>query len=148
VLTLEGFAEVSAKKLIASIKKTAEHVELARLLGGLSIPHIGEETGFLLAQNFKTLDDLAAAKEEDIANIKGIGEVMGRAIAVWFKIADNKKMLTRLKKRIHIENAEYRKGSGNLPLAGKTFVLTGTMESMSREGQTPFPRRRCLFFGF
>jgi DNA ligase (NAD+) len=133
VLALEGFAEVSAKKLIASIKKSASHVELGRLLTALSIPHIGEETGFLLAQHFKTIDDLAAAKEEEIANIKGIGEVMGRATAVWFKVADNKKMLTRLKKRITIVNSEYREGTGSLPLSGKTFVLTGTLSSMSRD---------------
>ena len=133
VLTLEGFAKVSAKKLIASIKKTAERVELARLIAGLSIPHVGEETAFLLAQHYKTLDDLAAAKEETIADIKGVGDVMGRAIAVWFKIADNKKMLTRLKKRIVIVNSEYRENTESLPLAGKTFVLTGTMESMTRD---------------
>jgi DNA ligase (NAD+) len=133
VLALEGFAEVSAKKLIASIKKSASRVEFARLLAALSIPHIGEETGFLLAQRFRTIDDLAAAKEEEIANIKGIGEVMGRATAVWFKVADNKKMLTRLKKRINIINSEYREDAGNLPLSGKTFVLTGTLSSMSRD---------------
>ncbi|HEV8677311.1 MAG TPA: NAD-dependent DNA ligase LigA [Candidatus Paceibacterota bacterium] len=133
LLTLEGFADVSAKKLIASIKKVAERVELARLIAGLSIPHIGEETGFLLARHFKTLDDLASAKEEDIANIKGVGEVMGRAIAVWFRISDNKKMLARLKKRITIANPEYKENSGNLPLSGKTFVLTGTLASMSRD---------------
>ncbi|MES2007169.1 MAG: NAD-dependent DNA ligase LigA [Patescibacteria group bacterium] len=133
VLTLEGFAEVSAQKLIASIKKAASHVEMARLLSGFGIPHVGEETGFLLAQHFKTIDELAAAKEEEIANIKGVGEVMGRAIAVWFKIAENKKMLTRLKKVITIVNAEYRGNVKALPLAGKTFVLTGTLATLSRD---------------
>jgi DNA ligase (NAD+) len=133
LLTLEGFADKSASKLVDSIKKTAKNVELARLITGFGIPHVGEETGFLLSRHYKTLDDLASAKEEEIANIKGVGEVVGRAIAVWFKIADNKKMLTRLKKLIHIENAEYRENTGSLPLAGKTFVLTGTMESMSRD---------------
>jgi len=133
LLTLEGFADVSAKKLIASIKKTAERVELARLIAGLSIPHVGEETAFLLAQHFKTIDDLAEAKEEEIADIKGVGEVMGRAIAVWFKVGDNKKMLTRLKKRIVIVNSEFREDAGNLPLSDKTFVLTGTLSTMGRD---------------
>ncbi len=132
-LTLEGFAEISAKKLIASIKKTAERVELARLVAGLSIPHVGEETAVLLAQKYQSIDSLAQASEEDLSNIKGVGEVMGRAIAVWFKIADNKKMLTRLKKRITIVNGEYRESSKNLPLAGLTFVLTGTMQAMTRD---------------
>jgi DNA ligase (NAD+) len=133
LLTLEGFAEVSAKKLIASIKKTAEHVELARLLAGLSIPHVGEETAFLLAEKFKTLDDLAQAKEAELSNIKGIGEVVGRSIALWFKDAENKKLITRLKKVILIENKEYKKPGEKLPLEGKTFVLTGTLEHFSRD---------------
>ena len=63
VLPLEGFAEVSAKKLIESIQRSRE-VELARLLVGLSVPHIGEETAILLAQEFRSLDELAAAREE------------------------------------------------------------------------------------
>jgi DNA ligase (NAD+) len=133
VLTLEGFADVSAKKLLASIQKVAARVPLARLIAGLSIPHVGEETAFLLAQNFKSLDDLAKAKEEEISDIKGVGEVMGRAISVWFKLMDNKKMLTRLKKVIKIENPEYRASEENLALAGKTFVLTGTLATMSRD---------------
>jgi DNA ligase (NAD+) len=133
LLTLEGFAEVSAKKLIASIKRTADMVELARLITGLSIPHVGEETAVLLAQKYQSIDLLAQASEEDLSAIKGVGEVMGRAIAVWFKITDNKKMLARLKKQIHIVNSEYREKSTNLPLAGKTFVLTGTLERMSRD---------------
>ncbi len=133
MLTLEGFAEVSAKKIIASIKKTAEHVQLAKLIVGLSIPHVGEETAILLSQKYQSIDALAQASEEDLAAIKGIGDVMGRSIAVWFKIGENKKMLTRLKKVITIENSEYRSSDTALPLAGKTFVLTGTMESMSRD---------------
>lgn len=133
MLTLEGFAEVSAKKIIASIKKTAEHVPLAKLIVGLSIPHVGEETAILLAQKYQSIDDLAQANEEDLSAIKGIGEVMGRAIAVWFRIGENKKMLTRLKKVIVIENNEYKKSGEKLPLGGLTFVLTGTMESMSRD---------------
>lgn len=132
LLTLEGFAEVSAKKLIASIQKSAAHVPLARLLSALSIPHVGEETGYLLATHFKTIDDLAAAKEEEISRIKGVGEVMGKAIAVWFKVRDNKEMLRRLKKRITIENPEFGEKK-SLPLVGKTFVLTGTLATMSRD---------------
>lgn len=132
LLTLEGFAEVSAKKLVTSIQKVAGRVEFARLIAGLSIPHVGEETAFLLGQHYQTLDDLVKAKEEELADIKGVGEVMGRAIAVWFNIADNKKMLTRLKKRITIVNGEYRSGK-MLPLSGLTFVLTGTMQAMTRD---------------
>jgi DNA ligase (NAD+) len=136
LLTLEGFAEVSAKKLVASIKKSAGQVTLARLLAGLSLPHVGEETGYLLAENYKTIDELMQAKEADLAQIKGVGEVMGASIAKWFADSENKKLITRLKGVITIENPEYtlRQAQGKkMPLEGLMFVLTGTMGSLSRD---------------
>jgi len=135
LLTLEGFADVSAKKLLESIKKVAAQVSLARLIAGLSIPQVGEETAILLARQFKTLDDIAKATAEDLQATNGIGDVVAREIVTWFALADNKELLKRLKKVMHIENPEFisRLNLDNLPLAGKTFVLTGTMESMSRD---------------
>lgn len=135
LLTLEGFAEVSAKKLIASIKKTAGHVPLARLVTGLSIPQVGEETAILLAQKFKTIDAIAGAKIEALEDIKGIGDVVARALYDWFHVTGNKKLIERLRKYIKIENPDYLTKSKleSLPLAGKTFVLTGTMASMTRD---------------
>lgn len=131
-LTLEGFAEISAKKLTASIKKAAEDVSLARLITGLSIPQVGEETAIVLAKNFKTIDDVALSTVEQLMNINGIGDVVAEGIIQWFKDKENKKMLERLKKHIHITN-EYAHSGTSKPLAGKTFVLTGTMASMSRD---------------
>jgi DNA ligase (NAD+) len=135
LLTLEGFAEVSAKKLLASIERVAQGVTLARLVTGLSIPQVGEETAILLAQTFKTIDDIANASIESLENIKGIGDVVARAIYDWFHLSDNKKLIERLKKHIKIENPDFAIGQklDTLPLAGKTFVLTGTMASMSRD---------------
>lgn len=133
--TLEGFAEVSAKKLLESISRVSKRVPLARLITGLSIPQVGEETAILLARRFETLDNIAKAKEVDLQAISGIGDVVAREIVTWFALTDNKELLSRLKKVIHIENLEFisRLNLDNLPLAGKTFVLTGTMESMSRD---------------
>lgn len=135
LLTLEGFAEISAKKLIASIERVAESVTLARLVTGLSIPQVGEETAILLAQTFKTIADIAVASIESLENIKGIGDVVARAIYDWFHLSDNKKLIERLKKHIKIENPDFltKAKLGTLPLVGKTFVLTGTMSSMSRD---------------
>jgi len=135
LLTLEGFAEVSAKKLIASIQKTATQVELSRLITGLSIPQVGEETAILLAQKFKTIDDVAGANIESLEAIKGIGDVVARALYDWFHLKENKNLLARLKKRLTIENPLAGRASfaGNLPFSGQTFVLTGTMETMSRD---------------
>ncbi len=131
---LEGFAEVSANKLVDSIARTAKHAELSRLITGLSIPHVGEETAILLAEHYKTIDAIASASAEELEQIEGIGPIVGKAISVWFAEKDNKKLLQRLQKYIHIENGAFRKSAGKkLPLSGKTFVLTGTMESLSRD---------------
>ena len=130
VLELEGFAEVSAKKLIESIKKAAKQVPLSKLITGLSIPQVGEETGILLAQNFRTVDDIAAASVGELEIINGIGPVVAGAIHGWFR--ENKKLVERLKKILNIV-AEKTSTQKSLPLAGKTFVLTGTMAGMSRD---------------
>ena len=146
VLPLEGFAEVSAKKLIESIQKSRK-VELARLLVGLSIPHIGEETAILLAQEFRTLDALAGASEEKLNAISGMGDIMAKAVYEWFHDkparpddsghsgGENLKLIARLKKVLIIKNSlsMSRRRLDNLPLAGKTFVLTGSLGSMSRD---------------
>ena len=130
VLPLEGFAEVSAKKLIESIQRSRE-VELARLLVGLSIAHIGEETAILLAQEFRSLDALASASEEKLNAIDGMGDIMAHAVHAWFHDKENLKLLARLKKVLVIKSPAAQKKS--LPLAGKTYVLTGSLKSMSRD---------------
>ena len=131
VLPLEGFAEVSAKKLIESIQKSRS-VELARLLVGLSIPHIGEETALLLAQEFRTLDALAHAKEDELNAIEGVGDIMARAVHEWFHDTNNPALITRLKKLLAIE-APRQVRSEKLKLSGKTYVLTGTLKTLSRD---------------
>jgi len=135
LLTLEGFAEISAKKLIESIQRTAKNVTLARLLTGLSLPQVGEETAILLASHFKTLDMVAEAGEDTLVALDGIGPIVGKSIVDWFAEKENKKLLERLQKLIYITNPEYKTAqtSGNLPLSGKTFVLTGTLSTLSRD---------------
>ena len=135
VRTLEGFAEVSAKKLIASIKKTAAEVPLSRLLTGISIPQVGEETAVLLARNFKTIDDVAKASEEELSGISGIGPVVAKSIFDFFRDPENKRLVERLKKVLKIQNPNFsaRVVLAELPFTGKTFVLTGTLKTMSRD---------------
>jgi DNA ligase (NAD+) len=132
LLTLEGFAEISAKKLVESINKVSKGVPLSRLITGLSISQVGEETAILLAHTFKTIDDVAAASEEKLSEINGIGPIVAKAIYDWFRDKENKKLVSNLKKYIKIE-AEKISRAQELPLKGKTFVLTGGMESMSRD---------------
>ncbi|HEV3244888.1 MAG TPA: NAD-dependent DNA ligase LigA [Candidatus Paceibacterota bacterium] len=129
VLALEGFAEISAKKLIESVKKSRE-VELARLIVGLSIPQVGEETAILLAQTFRNVDKLAKASEEELSTIDGIGSIVAKGVHDWFRDKMNLALVGRLKKHLKIKAPVQRT---NLPLARKTYVITGTLESMSRE---------------
>ena len=141
LLPLEGFAEVSAKKLIESIKKVAQSVELSRLLTGLSIPQVGEETAILLAQTFETIDDVARATEVELTAIHGVGDIVAHEIVRWFALGDHQELIKRLKKVLHIENTLFSSrlnldretSAKKLPLLGKTFVLTGTLETLSRD---------------
>ena len=96
VLELEGFAEISAKKLIESIRRAAKKVELSRLIVGLSIPQVGEETAILLADTFRSLDALAIAKESELEIIKGIGEVVAKDVVLWFSEKKNRELIKRL----------------------------------------------------
>ena len=131
VLPLPGFADLSAQKLIASIQKKASEVPLSRLVVGLSIPHVGEETAILLAKKYGTIDDIAQASEEELASIEGIGAVVARAIREWFMLKRHQALIERLKKVITIRS---EKGAVKAqPLAGLTFVLTGGLEAFSRD---------------
>lgn len=131
LLTLEGFAEISAKKLIASIQR-ARHVEFARLLVGLSIPQVGEETAIALAKKYKTIDVLAEASEEELMEIQDVGPIVAHDIVEWFKLKRHQELVVDLKKVLTVSNSLFAKKIDG-KLTGKTFVLTGTMESMSRD---------------
>ena len=130
-MTLEGFAEVSASKLFAAIQN-ARHVTLARLLVGLSIPQVGEETAVLLANRFRTLDSLSKASEDELTKIQGIGPVVAKEVSNWFSEKRHKELLAELKKVLIIASPP-RESKKISTLSGKTVVLTGTLGSMSRE---------------
>ncbi|MDR3571011.1 MAG: NAD-dependent DNA ligase LigA [Candidatus Pacebacteria bacterium] len=129
VLELEGFAEISAKKLIESIARACEP-DMYRLIVGLSIPHVGEETAILLAQTFGSFDKLSKASVEELQAIEGVGDIVAQAVHDWFRDRHNAALLERLLKHLKIK-VPIKKT--DLPLAGKTYVVTGTLESMSRE---------------
>jgi len=135
ILELEGFAEVSAKKLVTSIQKARERVELSRFINGLSIEHVGEETAYLLAEHFKTINNIAEANEEDLSSIDGIGQVVAHAIYSWFRDKDNRALIRKLGKALNIVNdlppASAKVSTGKL--FGKTFVLTGILAGMRRD---------------
>ena len=131
LLALPRFAETSVDNLLASVEK-ARTVSLPKFLTGLSIPQVGEETAYDLAGHFGSLSRIAQASFEELEKIDGVGPVVGKAIVEWFGEAENKKLISALSKQITIQKVE-KKDISNLPLASKTFVLTGSLVSLSRE---------------
>lgn len=129
LLELEGFAEVSAKKLIDAIE-SRRRVPLSRLLFGLSIDHVGEETARLLSLHFKTLKKLQKASVEELAAVKGIGGVLAQSVYDWLRDPVKSKILERLLEHV-TPVADEAPSSGTL--AGKTFVLTGTLSKQREE---------------
>ena len=127
---LPGFKDKSAENVIGAIN-AVRTVPLHRFLVGLSIDNVGEETARLLADRFGTVQTLADATVEDIAAIYGIGEVVAESIVVWFKSKDNIKMVKDLLKYVTPETQSGKATSATLQ--DKTFVLTGTLSTYSRD---------------
>ncbi|MDP2655722.1 MAG: helix-hairpin-helix domain-containing protein, partial [bacterium] len=98
---------------------------------GLGIPHVGEETAFLLATHFSTLAKLRSASETTLSNVGGIGPIIGKSVADWFKDTNNCALLARLQK--HLRIAKVPLVWQGAPLAGQTVVITGTLPTLSRE---------------
>ena len=92
LLTLDGFADRSAAKLLESIA-ARKHVPLARFINALGIRHVGEHTAETLAVHFGSIDALAAATEEDLLGVEGIGEVVAEHVASWFASAEGHEVL-------------------------------------------------------
>jgi len=125
LISLERFAEKSAENLIDAIEKSKE-VTLSKFLFALGVRHSGEETSILIAENFNTLKKIGNTSIENLQKIDGIGDVVAKSIHDWFQNDDNKKLLNKLLKNITIKPSVRQTKA--LPLRGKTFVLTGTME--------------------
>ena len=130
LLALPGFKEKSADNLLASLEN-AKDVPLDRLLVGLSIPHVGEETARLLAGEFGTIDALRRATRERLSAVKGIGDIVADGVYDWFSDAQNMALMDRLLKHLRVKEAEVAAVGG--PLEGMTVVVTGTLPTYSRE---------------
>ncbi|MBP7741629.1 MAG: NAD-dependent DNA ligase LigA [Candidatus Pacebacteria bacterium] len=129
LLQLPGFKETSARNLLEAIEER-KSVSLARVLVGLSILHVGEETAYLLATHFKTLKELQAATRTELIAIDGIGDIVADAITLWMGDTDNLALLKRLEKHLSIQ--EVVPVSGGV-LEGISVVITGTLPTLSRE---------------
>ncbi|MCX6744742.1 MAG: NAD-dependent DNA ligase LigA [Candidatus Parcubacteria bacterium] len=125
---LERFGEKSAKNIIEAIENS-KHIPLAKFLYGLGIRHVGEETAFDLANHFASLEKIKEATKDDLMKVSDVGEVVAESIAEYFKDKKSLKVVGDLLKHIKIDKIEKAKQT----LAGKIFVLTGSMESLTRD---------------
>lgn len=129
VLTLDRFAEISAGKLIDAIA-TKKHPPLSRFVYGLGIRHIGTQTAIDLAHHFHRLDSIGTASYQDLMDVDGVGEIVADSILMWFEDEDNKKLLAKFRS-LGVWPEEDKGLTG--PLAGISIVITGSLESMSRD---------------
>ena len=129
LLKLERFAETSAAKLVKAIK-VKKNPPLPRFIYGLGIRHVGVQTAIDLAAHFKTLHRLGSSTIDELAEVDGVGEVVAAAIVEWFAEPRNKRLLEKFRKySVEPEEAEEING----PLKNMSFVVTGSLEMMSRE---------------
>jgi DNA ligase (NAD+) len=128
---LERMAEKSAQNLLDEIEASKKN-SLARLIYALGIQFVGERTGQLLAGHFSSLEELAAAKEEQLIEVPEVGPKVAASIAEFFSEPANLKLIKKLSKAGVHPTAEKRKVKSD-KFAGKSFVFTGGLANRSRE---------------
>ena len=128
LLQLERFAEISAQKLIDAIA-AKKHPALERFLFGLGIRHIGAQTAIDLANHFESLEAMSRATIDELREVDGVGEIVAESIVAWFADEDN---VTLLEKFADLGvTPQFSQKSDRL--AGQSFVITGTLQSMGRD---------------
>ncbi len=135
LLELEGFAEKSVSNLLTAIAATKER-PLAQVIAALGIRNVGSVVAQLLAQHYRSLDDLARAGLDELQAIPGLGPHTASAIVEWFARPQSREFIEKLRRAgVRLEQeAPTAPVAG--PLSGKTFVITGTLPTMSREEAT------------
>jgi DNA ligase (NAD+) len=128
---LERMADKSARNVLASIERS-RHTALDRVINGLGIRHVGEHTARQLALRFKSLDTLMDASEDDLQAVRDIGAEVASSIRAYFDEPRNREAVVRLAAMLDIQPLpEPAEGRG--ALRDKSFVLTGTLEGLTRE---------------
>lgn len=127
---LERFATLSAQNLIEAIA-SAKQISLGRFIYALGIRHVGAKTAADIAAHFGSLDKILGADEQQLAAVEGVGEVVARSLSAWTQKKSNRQLVDDLLKVGVSVSAEKGRQSGKFD--GTTWVLTGTLESMSRD---------------
>ncbi|MBI2537634.1 MAG: NAD-dependent DNA ligase LigA, partial [Gemmatimonadetes bacterium] len=129
LLALDGFAEKSAGQLIAAIEASKPR-PLSTVLFALGPRHVGFQVARLLARQFTTMDRLAEASVDEISAVHGVGPIIAEAVAGFFREPRNRQLIARLA-ALGVNLTEPHAAAGG-PLAGQTYVITGTLPTLSR----------------
>lgn len=132
LMSLEGFGEKSINNLLDEIENSKNN-SLERLLFGLGIRHVGSKTAKILAKKYKNLDNLKNASYEELVNIKDVGEIIARSIVDYFQDEKNIELIIKLNELGINFNYLGEEIKENELITDKKFVLTGTLESITRE---------------
>ncbi len=135
LLALEGYKEKRVQNLMNAIE-AAKNRPLARLITALGIKFVGNTVAEILAQHYHSIDALMQASVEELTQIEGIGPKIAQSIVDWFSRESNRRVIEKLRAagvRMADEVPEAPPAEGPRPLEGKTFVITGTLPSMTRE---------------
>jgi len=127
--SLDRFAALSARKLIEAIDEK-KNPPLSKFLFGLGIRHVGAQTAVDLSNAYKKLDTLGTATYEELKEIDGVGEIVAESILAWFVEDDNQALLAKFR-RFGIWPQDVKQTKGNL--SDQSFVITGSLDSMSRD---------------
>ncbi|MBT9167301.1 MAG: DNA ligase [Syntrophomonadaceae bacterium] len=134
LLALERQAEKSVENLLSAIEKSKEQ-PFWRLLYGLGIRFVGERTARLLSAHFGSMEKLISASPAELAAVEKVGAKISASISEFFALDSSKELVARLRSA-GLKMAEEKENSAEKLLAGKTFVLTGTLAACSREKAT------------
>ncbi len=126
---LSRFGRLSASKLIDAIQNS-KSAPLNKFITALGIRHVGTQTATTLANGFGSIEKLAQATEEDLQKLPDIGQIVAESILAWFADEDNLKLLAELKE---LGVQPVHQDQSDLPLTGKSYIVTGTLEGMGRE---------------
>ena len=142
LMTLERMGQKSASKLVTAIASSKTQ-PWARVLYGLGIRHVGSVNAQVLAEKFRDIEALAAATPDEIASVYGIGSEIADSVSQWFQVPANQTLIDRLKTAglqlataLETSPQQPQAISGitrTLPLLGQTFVITGTLPTLTRE---------------
>lgn len=131
---LDRFGKKSAQNLVAAVERSKSN-DLYRLVYALGIPHIGAKAAQVLCGTFPTMESLQGASEEELSQIEGFGGIMAKEVVAFFQKESAGELIARLQE-LGVNMTARQQESQSATFAGSTFVLTGTLPTMSRKEAT------------